>query len=368
MSPRAPLEAAERAALCEEPPRDDEGRRIPWTLAGRAIENERWSRAIEHEGLTLDDVSFRGFTWSGAVLRRCVLRGVRFDQAALTGARFEDVVFERCQFDSVQLDGCELVRCRFVGGSMRMLRVKRSTWSHCDFEGVSGDTWTLLDCKLEGCALRECTLIVLRTSRCSIEGCQLQGGALSGSDFNVDQIGALRITGTAVNGLRFLEGEIREVTLSELEGDNISFSMSEVGALSLRRCASLTALRVVGGRVRELSIEQCSSLQGLLLHGCALGDLSISGSTLYDTAFERVESSGASRFNGSALTGTFFNQGTWADVRLAGALLGDYLAVERARFLSFDPAEVREAAGLRYRIEGDSYGAGSMTWGASRGA
>lgn len=367
MSQRSPLESAERAALWEEPPRDEEGRLVPWALAHRSIENERIGGAVEHEGLTLDDVVFKNFRWAGAVFKGCVLRGVSFEEVELSGVRFEDVTFEGCSLQGVQLDECTLTRCRFAGGSMAGWRVKRSTFARCAFEEIAGESWTLLGSTLEGCSFRGSTLLLLRLSKCVIDALDFQGGSLEGAEIGMARAGALRITGASVTGLRFLGGEIREVALTEVSAQDLSFSTSEVGLLSLQRCPSVSALRVVGGRLGALHMQQCAGVQGLQLFECALRDLAIYQSALHDTVFEGVVSSGASRFDGSALTGLFFKQGTWASVHLHAAQLGDYVAVEGAAFTWLDPAGVREAPGVHYRIEGVSYGLGSMTWGASRG-
>lgn len=367
MTPRPPLDPTESTWLREGVPPDSEGRRAPWAVRHRSVTGERWSGRLEHEALTLDDIVFNHFQWSGATLRGCVLRGVSLRQTMLSGMHFEDVAFDGCSLEDVRLDGCTFVRCRFIGGSAVGWRAHQSTWRGCDFEGLRGEAWTLVESTLDTCSFRECTLLLLRPSTCSLQRVEWAGGALEGAELSLCRAGALRLEGTALSGVRVLGGEIQALTLVGLEAREVSMSAVDTGVLSLTRCPKLSAVRVAGGRVGALRIQACALVEGLLLVECALGDLEVSSSSMRHTSFEGVTSSGPSRFEGSALAGLFFHEGAWADVTLQGALLEDYIAVEDVQFARFDPAGVRESPGVRYRIERVSYGEGSMTWGASRG-
>ncbi|HEY8038967.1 MAG TPA: pentapeptide repeat-containing protein [Polyangiaceae bacterium] len=364
MADRNRLEAHERAALRGRPPTDPSGRRLPWKLASAAVSDEEWQdEAFEIDELTLDDVALERLRWSAhGVFRKCVLRGVTFDDVVLTGMRFEDVLFEACDLRELVTEGCAFVRCRFVGGGLHEWRALRTQLAQCTWAGVDAGGWELDDCEMSRCALEETSLEGLRATGCTLS-CKVTGGALESVDLTQCKGEVLEVDGARLKGVRALDVELGRLSLSRIAGGQISLGKCRVSAFALRECTDLTSFSLVGSKVDALRIEACPSLQDVFVRGSTLREVSVSGTTLGDTTFEDVDAPGDARIEKSTLRGTFFHGGAWASLTLSDVLLSDYITVEGARFAVLHKSQVREADGLRRLLQGEQYGAASMTWG-----
>ena len=371
MQAQLPLRGDDLQALRADPPRDDSGNLMPWTLGHRLVENMRFDQALEHVGLTLHDSTFRGFTWSGQsgpiVIRGCVFRDIVFNEVAFTGLRFEDVVFERCQFDTLQLTECEFLRCRFVGGALTLLTSSRCSFTDTRFQELAGDTWMLRDCTLTGSSFRGCTLKVPRFSKCTIDRLQVEGGALHSADFTLVQAAALHIVGAEVRRLRIVGGELQAVAFAQVDGNDISLSTARIGELGFDGCPALIAPHVLDSNLRVLDIHNCPQVMGLVVQGCELGRLALRRSTVQYSELVTVRTSGRLVVEDSALVGFVVRAGAWTEFTLERSSVAEYIAVDHTRFTAVSTRDLVEAEGLQYQLDGQPT-AGASFWGAIHGA
>lgn len=362
-----PLRGDDLQALRADPPRDADGNLSPWTLGHRILADHRLDQAVEHRGLTLHDSTFRGFTWSGdVVLRGCLLRDLVLDHVAFTGLRFEDVVFERCHFDTLQLSDCSFVRCRFVGGALTLLTASRCSFIDTRFEELAGDTWMLRDCSLTGSALRGCTLLAPRLSRCTIDRLQIDGGGLHGGEFTLTQAATLQLAGLELRRLRILGGDYQAITLVQVDGDDLTLSNARIGELTLDRCPTLVAPRVLDSSLRALDIQDCAQLLGLVVQGTELGRLTVRRTTLQHAALVAVRASGPLTAEHSALVGLVVREGAWADASLEHCSVAEYIAVDHTRFTAVMTRGLVEAEGLQHQLDGRTTPSATF-WGAIHG-
>lgn len=367
MQTRTPLRGDDLQALRADPPRDEHGELRPWTLGNVVLADHRLDQAVEHRGLTLHDSDFRGFTWSGAVaLRGSQLRDLGFDQVAFTGLRFEDVVFERCRFDTLQLTDCSFVRCRFVGGSLTLLTASRCSFIDTRFEGVAGDTWTLRDCSLTGTSLRDCTLLAPRLSKCTIDRLQLAGGAVHSGEFTLTQAANLQLVALELRRLRLLGGEYQAIALAQVDADDLTVSNARVGELTLERCPTLVAPRVLDSTLRALDIHDCPQVMGLTVQGSELGRLTVRRSSLHHASLVGVRAGGRLTAEDCALVGLVVREGSWQDAALERCTVAGYIAVDHARFTAVMTPGLVEAEGLQHQLDGQPAPSATF-WGAIHG-
>lgn len=362
-----PLRGDDLQALRADPPRDEHGELAPWTLGHRILADHRLDQAVLHRGLTLHDCTFRGFTWSGAVaLYSSLLRDLVLDRVAFTGLRFEDVVFERCHFDTLQLTDCSFVRCRFIGGDLTLLTASRCSFIDTRFEELAGDTWTLRDCTLTGTSFRGCTLLAPRLSKCTIDRLQLGGGGLHSAELTLTQAAALQLTALELRRLRVLGGEYQAIALTQVDGDDLSFSNTRIGELTLERCPSLIAPRVLDSNLRALDIQSCPLLMGLVVQGSELGRISVRRSTLQYASLVALRTAGRLGAEDSALVGLVVREGSWTDAALERCSVAEYIAVDHTRFTSVQTSGLVEAEGLQHQLDGQPV-ASATFWGAIHG-
>lgn len=369
MEGRTRLSAEERRALSAAPPKDDQGRSVPWRLEGRDIEDDEFKEQVEHEGLEVVDCAFRGFAWSGEpTLRDCVFREVSFERVRFVGARLENVTFERCKFDEVRFDGCALSGCRFVGGEAALISTRRTVLRGVELEGLSGDSWTLRAGELRDCTLRDCTFVAPRISNCTIDGLVVEGGSLQGAELTLCEIGGMRLAGATVKRLRVVGGAARSIGVVEVEGDDLSFADVQIDALRLERCVELVNPKVLDCRVGALVIDRCANVLGLVVQGCELDRLTITRSSLQYTTLAAVRAAGPLQVDDSAFVGLVFRDGAWQDASFAGTRIDAYLAFDGARFTSLRRQGVVEGAGVQYQLDGSPVADGATLWGALHGA
>ncbi len=367
MQTRIPLRGDDLQALRADPPRDEHGELRPWTLGHVILADHRLEQAVEHRGLTLHDSSFRGVSWSGAVvLRGSLLRDMGFDQVAFTGLRFEDVVFERCQFDTLQLTDCILVRCRFIGGGLTLLTASRCSFIDTRFEGVAGDTWTLRDCTLTGTSFRDCTLLAPRLSKCTLDRLQLVGGGVHSGEFTLTQAASLQLTGLALRGLRLLGGEYQAIALVQVDGDDLTLTNARVGELTLERCPIFIAPRILDSNLRALGIDDCPQVMGLTVQGSELGRLGVRRSSLQHASLVGVRASGPLLAEDCALVGLVVREGSWQAATLERCTLAGYIAVDHTRFTAVQTPGLVEAEGLQHQLDGRPATSATF-WGAIHG-
>lgn len=367
MQARQPLRGDDLQALRAEPPRDEHGALIPWTLGHRLLADHRLDQAVEHRGLTLHDSTFRGFTWSGAVaLYSSLLRDLVLDQVAFTGLRFEDVVFERCHFDTLQLTDCTFVRCRFIGGNLTLLTASRCSFVDTRFEDLAGDTWMLRDCTLTGSRFNGCTLLAPRLSKCTIDRLEFTSGGLHGAEFTLTQAATLQLTSLEVRRLRILGGEYQAVDLVQVDADDLTISSARIGDLTLERCPGLIGPRVLDCNLRALAIQDCPSLLGLVVQGCELGRITMRRSTLQAASFVSVRASGRLAAEDSTLVGLVVREGAWTDALLERCTVAGYIAVDHTRFTAVSTPGLVEAEGLQHQLDGQPT-ASATFWGAIHG-
>ena len=358
----------ELAWLRDRPPVDMKGRRVPWSLTDRRIHEVNWPLRVEQEGLTLERVDFSATYWRGAVFRKCVLRDVSFHRTTLAHASFEDVVFERCVFDSSTLDACQMVRCRFEGCQMRFVTALQTHFFGCALTGLMMTVLDLRQCNLSDVVFQDSSLQGLRAGRLSSNMLQITGGELRGGDLTACRIRTLRLSGVALHALRVLDCGLEEATFSAGRVASFSLEGTEVGKLSLTDCPEILAPRVLSSRLNDLRIEACPSVVSCLIADSSIGRCVIQASTLYDYAFERVEAGEGNQIDGGALTGVFFNAGSWSGLSITGTRLSDYVTVTGTRFASLRFKQVQAAENLALRLQGDAYAEGSMTWKDAQGA
>jgi len=329
MQTQEPLRGDDLQALRADPPRDEHGQLIPWTLGHRILTDHRLDQAVQHRGLTLHDSTFRGFSWSGDIaLYSSLLRDLVLDRVAFTGLRFEDVVFERCRFDTLQLTDCTFVRCRFIGGDLTLLTATRCSFIDTRFEDLSGDTWNLRDCSLTGSSFRGCTLLAPRLSHCTIDRLQIGGGGLHGAELTI--------------------------------------SNARIGELGLDRCPLMVGPRVLDSTLRALDIQDCPQLPGLVVQNCELGRLTVRRSTLQAASLVAVTTRGRLTLEDSALIGLVVREGAWADALLERCTLAAYIAVDHTRFTAVQTPGLIEADDLQHQLDGQPT-ASATFWGAIHG-
>ncbi|PRQ02279.1 Pentapeptide repeats (8 copies) [Enhygromyxa salina] len=367
-TPLPPPTAEELGWLRRAPPTDAEGRRVPWTLEMRRVNEVKWIDEVAHDQVTLSRVLFTATHWTGPVFRNCVLRDVSFARTTLAGARFEGVVFERCNFESSTLEGCAFEGCRFVECSMRYVTAVRTKLLRCVFEVLRVTVLELRECDLSGTRFENCQLEGPRVTRARAETLDLRGGELRGADFTACTIDKLSLAGVAVAGLRIIDCEFVSAELLDARVAELSISGTKARRLTLRGCPELPGARVLDCRLLELRVEACPAIPSLLVADSVLGGLMLRDAVLYDAAFERLEVRGACHIVGGALTGVFFNGGSWAQTELVDVALNDYVAVNNARFEQLELEQLQVDPALDLRLHDDTYGEGSMTWGDARGS
>lgn len=368
MQEQQPLRGDDLQALRADPPRDDDGRLIPWTLGHRLVENMRFDQALEHVGLTLHDSTFRSFSWTGAVVIRGGLwRDLVVDQVTFSGLRFEDMVFERCHFDTVQLTDCEFLRCRFTGGALNLLTASRCSFTDTRFEDVSGDTWMLRDCTLTGSSFRGCTLLAPRFAKCTIDRLQVEGGGLHSAELTLVQAAALHIAGAEIKQLRIVGGEFQTISFVQAHGDDISLATVRIGELGFEGCPTLSGARVLNSSLRALDIQDCPQVMGLTVHGCELGRLAVRRSTVQYGELVDVRTSGRLAVEDSTLAGFVVRAGVWPELALERSSVAEFIAVDHTRFTAVTTVGLVEVEGLHHQLDGRP--ATSTTfWGAIHGA
>lgn len=368
MVDRSPLSTQELAWLTHDPPRDQQDQRIAWALSDRAIDEVHWTHAIEHVDLTLGNLEFTATQWQGVVFRRCVLRDVHFTRTTFAHAVFEDVVFERCRFQGSTLEACQLLRCRFDACEFEFLTALRSGMRACVFDHLSTTVLDLRECDLSGTRFVECNLQGLRASKLAADTLELRGGQLTGGDLTLARVRSLQFVGVALDGLRILDSHFEHAAVSGARINDLSLGGTQAGVLAIFDCPELLGLRVLESTIGELRLETCPMVAGPLIAQTKLDSLVLRDAILYDAAFERVDAGPGSRILGGAITGVLFVGGTWAGLDVSGAALNDYVAVRQTHFerLRFSAMQVSDPLDLR--LDGDSYGDGSMTWSDARGA
>lgn len=368
MVDRPRLSGQELAWLSHDPPHDQHDQRIAWSLSDRSIDEVHWTHPVEHVDLTLDDLEFTATQWQGVVFRRCVLRGVHFTRTTFAHARFEDVVFERCRFQGSTLEACQLLRCRFEACEFEFLTALRSGLRQCVFDRLTTTVLDLRECELSGTRFLDCNLQGLRASKLSAETLELRGGQLTGGDLTLARVRTLQFVEVALDGLRILDSHFDRAALSGARINDLSLAGSHASVLAIFDCPELLGLRVLESTIGELRIESCPMVAGALLAQTKLDSLLTREAILYDAAFERVEAGPGSRVVGGALIGALFSGGTWAGLDFSGVALNDYIAVRQTHFQKLHFSAMRVSDPLDLRLEGDSYGDGSMTWSDARGA
>lgn len=360
------LSGEELAWLSVEPPQDEQGRRVAWTLGDRRIHEVRWTTAIEHEQLTLARLELSATQWERPSFSRCRFSEVRFSRTSFVHARFEDVVFERCSFDESTFDRCVLERCRFEGCELRFVTGLRTRLSACVLSNLRAQVFELREAELLGTRFVGGTLEGLRLSKCSADTLEFAELELRGADLTACPITTLRLSEATVEGLRVLDCRCQAIELSAGKLDALSMSGTQVDRLELAK-VELLGPRVLESRFGELRLDACPVVASLVLAESSVGRLVSEGSVLYDASFEQVEVA-TGRLAGGSLAGLLFRGGRWAALELVGARLDDYLTVIATRFEQLRLTGVQVDAALRVRLEGDSYGAASMTWGDARGS
>lgn len=368
MQEQQPLRGDDLQTLRADPPHDEHGRPIPWTLGHRLVENMRFDQALEHVDLTVHDSTFRGFSWTGTiVIRGATFRDIVFNEVAFTGLRFEDVVFERCHFDTLQLTDCEFLRCRFIGGALTLLTASRCSFTDTRFEDLGGDTWMLRDCTLTGSSFRGCTLLAPRFARCTGDRLHFDRGALHGAEFTLVQATALTVERAEIRRLKVVGGELQTVAFIEVDGNDISLSTAKFGEVLFDRCTALIGPHVLDSSLRALDIQGCPQVMGLVVQGCELGRLTVRSSTLQYSELVAVRASGRLTASDSALVGFVVRAGAWTELALERSSVAEYIAVDDTRFTAVQTAGLIEAEGLLYQLDGQPATSTSF-WGAIHGA
>lgn len=368
MARRPALSVQELAWLTRDPPRDPQDQRVPWVLSDRAVDEVRWTQPVEHLDLTLEQVEFSATQWDDAVFRRCRFVAVSFTRMTFARARFEDVVFERCRFEESTLNACELLRCRFDACEFEFLTALTSKLHQCTLERLAAKVFDLRECDLSGTRFVEAKLEGLRASKVSAETLELRGGTLVGGDLTACRVRTLQSIGVAIEGLRILDSKFDRFVLSGARIHDVSLAGSEASVLAFVDCPELHGLRVLESTIGELRIETCAAVPGLLVADTEVASVILRDSVFYDAAFERVEAGPGSRMLGGGLTGVLFEGGTWASFEVSNAALAEYVALLGAHFESLRFSAMQVSDPYAMRLEGESYGPGSMTWSDARGA
>lgn len=349
------------------PPTDDDGQQIAWTLADCKIEEAKWTTPIVHEQLTLERVGITAVQWQGPVFRGCVLRDVTFERSSFTRARFESVTFERCSFERSTFENCEFDHCRFVDCAISQHIAIRTSLRFCELERLSLVVIDIREGELSGTVFKDSTLQGPRMSVTRAQTLTITGGELRGADWTACELGELVLDGVSVEGLRLIDCELGQVELRAGRVEGLACSGTSFARLALERCAELPGVRLIDCRIGELALRSCPSVASLLLADSTIRSFVVQASVLYDAAFEQLEV-GAARFADGELTGALFQAGAWQRLELADVAVADYVAVRGTHFDQLDLARAKLDPSLDRRLEGDSYGDGSMTWGGLRGS
>lgn len=349
------------------PPTDDHGQLVAWTLADCRIEEAKWKQPIVHERLTLERVQLTALQWDRPTFRNCVLREVAFERSNLTHARFESVTFERCTFERTTFENGQFDHCRFVDCSITHGIAIRTALRFCELEGLTLTVLDMRECDLSGTVCKASSLQGPRISKSRADTLTITGGELRGVDLTACELRELLLDGVAVEGFRVIDCEVGRAELRGGRVEGLAWSGTRFARLAFVRCTELPGARLIDCTLGELVVDACPAVASLLLADSKLDALAVQSSVLYDAAFERVEV-GRARFEQSELTGVFFQAGGWQTLALLEVALLDYVAVKGTRFdqLQLDRAKLDPS--LDRRLEGDSYGDGSMTWGGARGS
>jgi fluoroquinolone resistance protein len=348
------------------PPTDQHGQLRPWTLVDCWIEEHKWKQPIVHEQLTLERVQVTAVQWNGPVFRNSVLREVTFERSSFAHARFENVTFERCRFERSTFENCGFDHCRFLDCTMINHNAVHTALRFCEVEKLALAVIDMRDCDLSGTTFVESELQCPRISKTRADTLAITGGELRGADLTACELRKLTIDGVAVEGLRLIDGEYGDVELQAGRIDGLAISGAKFRRLSFARCTELPGVRVLECRIGELELVSCPSVASLLIADSPIDTFAIQASVLYDAAFERLEV-GRGLFDGSELTGVLFDGGSWKTLELADVALNDYVAVKHTNFDQLRLDRPKLDPNLDRRLDGPTYGGGSMTWGGARG-
>jgi uncharacterized protein YjbI with pentapeptide repeats len=366
MADRIPPPTGEQLGwLSVAPPTDANGQPRAWTLADCWFEEHKWKQPILHEQLTLERVQFLAVQWQGPVFRNSVLREVTFTRSSLARARFENVTFERCRFERSTFENCGFDHCRFIDCAMSHHNAVHTALRFCEVKTLTLMVIDMRECDLSGTTFVDSDLSCPRISKTRADTLVITGGQLGGADLTACELRKLTLDRVAVTGLRIIDGEFGDVELQDGRIEGLAISGAKLRRLSFAR-AELPGARVIECRIGELEFVSCSAIASLLVGDSSIDTLAIQASVLYDAAFERLEVA-RGLFDGSELTGVLFDAGSWKTLEVADVALNDYIAVKHTSFDQLRLDRAKLDPNLDRRLDGPTYGDGSMTWGGARG-
>lgn len=183
---------------------------------------------VNAPGQELVGRSFQGLSLRGAVLSRCRLSQVVFEdcsfvQTDLRGARLEGVTFRNCRFLHVTAGECE-----FLGGVLESCRLER-----CDFTRAKLRQTRLVDTLCDSVWFDFARMNTVRMERCLFAACNFWGAFLRGlhlmgntfeaGDFSRSLWVSCRIQGLGLSGCRFVQAKGRGLALSGVTVQNCAF-------------------------------------------------------------------------------------------------------------------------------------------------
>jgi uncharacterized protein YjbI with pentapeptide repeats len=351
--------------LSVDPPSDEHGDPIRWTLGDCRIDETKWQQPIVHNLLTLERAQLVAVQWSGPVFRNCLIRDVSFERCNFAHARFENVSFERCSFTRCAFENSAFDHCRFRDCTVRFHTAIRTALRFCEVAGLALDVIDMRECELSGTTFEDSRLHGPRLAKTRADSLELDGGELRGGDLTACELARLELDDVSIAGVRVIDSELGRVSVRGGPVEGLAISGTSVTRLVLARCPELPGARIIDSKLAELQLDGCPAVASLLIADSTITTLTIRSSTLYDAAFERVVV-GHGRIEAGELTGALFDAGEW-QLETIGVALNDYVAVKHTRFnpLHFDRPSVDPKLDLR--LDGDSYASGSMTWSSLAG-